>query len=202
MLHHSNVDRLWAYWQAINPDDSIFQDAYPGGSRYSTPEGTTITADSPLEPFYQPNGEYHTTESVKSIQGFGYAYAGLEYWRKSEEQMRSEAKTLINRLYSNSSTIPRSRFRRAEPSVRYFLEVELDVTQVERPCSVNLRVNGESAGSLIVMQQPRIGTIHGGFPLDKPIQNAAMHGMSMESTLDKIGSSIEVEIVKVRLYIS
>ncbi|KAM0738349.1 hypothetical protein ACQRIT_006086 [Beauveria bassiana] len=99
MLHHSNVDRLWAYWQAIYPEASTFNGRYQCLSRFSTLSGTMTSLDSPLQPFRQANGEWHTSRSVNSIKTFGYAYQGLEYWTKSETEMQQGAVELINSLY-------------------------------------------------------------------------------------------------------
>ncbi|PMB70012.1 Tyrosinase [Beauveria bassiana] len=99
MLHHSNVDRLWAYWQAIYPEASTFNGRYQCLSRFNTLSGTMTSLDSPLQPFRQANGEWHTSRSVNSIKTFGYAYQGLEYWTKSETEMQQGAGELINSLY-------------------------------------------------------------------------------------------------------
>ncbi|KAM3443148.1 hypothetical protein NHJ13734_002034, partial [Beauveria thailandica] len=102
MLHHSNVDRLWAYWQAIYPEASTFNGRYQGLSRFSTLSGTMIGLDSPLQPFRQANGEWHTPRSVNSIKTFGYAYQGLEgYWNKnkSETEVQQSVVELFNSLY-------------------------------------------------------------------------------------------------------
>ncbi|KAM3560060.1 hypothetical protein ARSEF4850_003828 [Beauveria asiatica] len=102
MLHHSNVDRLWAYWQAIYPEASTFNGRYQGLSRFSTLSGTMIDLDSPLQPFRQANGEWHTSRSVNSIKTFGYAYHGLEgYWNKtkSETEVQQSVVELFNSLY-------------------------------------------------------------------------------------------------------
>ncbi|KGQ12866.1 Tyrosinase [Beauveria bassiana D1-5] len=99
MLHHSNVDRLWAYWQAIYPEASTFNGRYQCLSRFNTLSGTMTSLDSPLQPFRQANGEWHTSRSVNSIKTFGYAYQGLEYWTKSETEMQQGAVELINSLY-------------------------------------------------------------------------------------------------------
>ncbi|KJZ70883.1 hypothetical protein HIM_09748 [Hirsutella minnesotensis 3608] len=50
MLHHTQVDRLWSYWQAIHPDMADFSGSYSGGARFTTPAGSTINQDSPLMP--------------------------------------------------------------------------------------------------------------------------------------------------------
>ncbi|KAM3435251.1 hypothetical protein MY4824_004976, partial [Beauveria thailandica] len=102
MLHHSNVDRLWAYWQAIYPEASTFNGRYQGLSRFSTLSGTMIGLDSPLQPFRQANGEWHTSRSVNSIKTFGYAYQGLEGYgnkNKSETEVQQSVVELFNSLY-------------------------------------------------------------------------------------------------------
>ena len=195
MLHHCNVDRLWSYWQAIHPDESTFTDSYAGGSRFSTPQGTTITPDSPLLPFYGANNNVHTSNTVKNLEGFGYTYEGLEYWEKSGDQMMSDAKDVINRLYGDGGN---SAKRSATGEyTRYFIRVELDVAQVERPCSVNVYIGGDQAGSLVIMQQPTSGTYHGAFSLDERIHSAGLNNLSVESTLNSIQDALDIQIVKV-----
>ncbi|RDA88914.1 hypothetical protein CP532_5474 [Ophiocordyceps camponoti-leonardi (nom. inval.)] len=98
-LHHSNMDRLWAYWQAIHPKDVIFTQPYQGGTRFTTPQGSTIGPDSPLAPFFGSGGKPHTSQTVLSIQQFGYSYEGLEYGSKSEDQIRKSANRIIKKLY-------------------------------------------------------------------------------------------------------
>ncbi|KAJ2972402.1 hypothetical protein NQ176_g7180 [Zarea fungicola] len=99
MLHHSNVDRLWAYWQAMHPEASTFNGRYQCLSRFSTLGGTLTSLDSPLQPFKQANGDWHTSNSVNSIKSFGYSYSGLEYWTMSEAELQQSAVELINNLY-------------------------------------------------------------------------------------------------------
>jgi tyrosinase len=195
MLHHCNVDRLWAYWQAMKPQEAIFQRTYRGGARYSTPRGTTISSTSPLNPFYRNGQEFHTTQSVASIKLFGYAYSGLENRSWSPEALRANATALVNRLYGDNR---QSRvMRRDREETRYFVTVELDVTQVERPCSVDVSVGGEHAGSLIVMAQPPSGTIHGTFAIDKALAKKGLHTSATEDVVKKIKAALDVKIVRV-----
>ncbi|KAM4062141.1 tyrosinase [Hirsutella rhossiliensis] len=102
MLHHANVDRLWAYWQAIHPEEANLSGSYSGGARFTTSRGTSISLNSPLEPFHGQDGEPHTSKTVASIRDFGYSYEGLEEG-KSDQETRNEAVRLINRLYSGNS---------------------------------------------------------------------------------------------------
>ncbi|KAM0539506.1 hypothetical protein ACHAPJ_013647, partial [Fusarium lateritium] len=98
----------------MHPSQGIFSGSYSGGSRYSTPQGTRITPSSPLQPFYKSKGNFHTSESVKNINGFGYTYAGLEYWHMSASQLSSSAKSTVNKLYGSSSSRRRDVEERAE----------------------------------------------------------------------------------------
>lgn len=199
MLHHTNVDRLWAYWQAIWPEHSIFLTPYQGGSRYSTPKGTSISADSPLNPFFGSNGEFHTTRSVEKIQSFGYSYQGLEYWDKSAGEMRQEAKRLINRLYGPETGSTRLARRGGNrETTRYFATVQVNVTEFDRPCVIELHVGGQKAGNFVVMEQPISGILHGAFPLDDALEVSGMSRMSTDQAVNSIQSSFEIAIVKVR----
>ncbi|KJZ76437.1 hypothetical protein HIM_04166 [Hirsutella minnesotensis 3608] len=202
MLHHANVDRLWAYWQAIRPEQDVFQTPYLGLARFSTPRGTTITSQSPLQPFFNAAGAFHTTLSVRAIWDFGYSYQGLEWWRLNEEQMRQEATRLINQLYNFARPPPPSRGsqRREEQrkthTTRYFAHVELDVAQVERPCMVKVYHQGQQAGSLVLMaHRPVQGLVKTGFGLDKVVEEKTMEVM-LDANTGPVNASMEVEIVK------
>ncbi|KAF7545891.1 hypothetical protein G7Z17_g8825 [Cylindrodendrum hubeiense] len=196
MLHHCQVDRLWAYWQAMRPDEVMFNASYSGGARWSSPGGTTITPQSPLAPFFADADNFHTSESVESIQTFGYTYEGLEYWEKSETQMQQDATRLINRMYSDDETMARRIMRRGDTTTRFFARVKLDVTEVERPCTVNLYLNGKMVGGQVVMQQPTCGTVHGEFSLDAAVDSTEIFGYTVDSVVDSIMSNLQVEILK------
>lgn len=199
MLHHSNVDRLWAYWQAMRPGDSTFQVSYKGASRFATPGGATIGPDSPLQPFLKPGGGFHTSRSVNSLQGFGYTYQGLEYWQKSPDQMRQDATQIINSLYSPTYSKSHSQSLREASRTRYFTRVSVDVTQLERPCEVNVLVGGVRAASMVIMNQPAIGIANGLFSLDDAVKGSDMRNGAADQMVDSIKSKMQVEIVKVRM---
>src|SRR5688572_20736046 len=99
MLHHSNVDRLVALWQTIYYTEAIFNVTAYSTGQYGTPSGTTITAGSPLKPFFDQNLNFHTTISVANISRFGYTYPEMPDWRMPPEERASHVRAHINSLY-------------------------------------------------------------------------------------------------------
>lgn len=83
MLHHTNVDRLIALWQAIYPNSSIFTVVDYAGALYGTAAGN-VSADTPLKPFHDRPGDgdgangFHTSRSVRDIAVLGYTYPELQ----------------------------------------------------------------------------------------------------------------------------
>lgn len=200
-MHHTNVDRLWAYWQAISPGHAIFQDSYEGGARYSTPSGTVITPDSALAPFFRNDSEFHTTRSVANIKGLGYSYLGLEYWDKSNAQMAQDAKKLIHRLYGpDQSQIEQQlvQINGSLTSTRYMARLQLNVAELDRPCTVELYVGQQHGGSFVVMAQPKTGIVHGGIPLDDTLQNSKLGGMTTVDTVRSLQGLLTLAVINVR----
>ncbi|CAM1501418.1 Fc.00g105800.m01.CDS01 [Cosmosporella sp. VM-42] len=196
MLHHANVDRLWAYWQFIRPSEALFQGSYSGGSRYSTRQGTTITIDSPLHPFFAAPGRLHTPKSVKSIKSFGYTYQGLEYWRKSDAQLKKDATALINQLYGTGASGPNRIKRDDGNTTRYFIQVKVDVEDLDRPAIVNLYLDNTNAGSLVVMKQPQTGIVNGEFAIDEAAQPITAQEDTTKGVVETVLDRLRVEIEK------
>ncbi|KAH8658549.1 tyrosinase [Ilyonectria robusta] len=195
MLHHTNIDRLWAYWQFIRPSQAIFSGSYQGSARFNTREGATITPNSPLQPFYASAGRFHTSTSVASIRGFGYTYEGLEYWRKSASQLTTDATQLINRLYGPSSA-KRSVEKRAGELTRYFASIRVNAEELDRPCSIGLFVNTTNVGNFIVLMQPATGEFNGKFSLDRAAPPEELAGEKPKNVVDDILAGIRISITK------
>lgn len=213
MLHHTNVDRFWAYWQAIQPDSPLFNVSYSGGARWSSPSGTIITPESPLAPFFADQDTLHTSDSVSNITGFGYTYEGLEYWEKTESEMQQDATRLINQAYSSSDDLTTRGIKLASRATsgggdnsssssdcytRFFVRISLDVEEVERPCSVDLYLGGKKIDGHVVMQQPSCGTVHGEYSLDSVVKETLDLGLELDDLVSDIVSKFQVQITKVR----
>lgn len=98
-LHHTNIDRLFAMWQAINPQSYVVPTTNTVGN-YAVPEGFVYTADSSLLPFHSDNGtRFWTSNGVRSTRTFGYAYRDVMDWNTTQSTLASDVRANINRLY-------------------------------------------------------------------------------------------------------
>jgi tyrosinase len=94
-LHHANIDRLLAMWQALYPNTYVDPASQPGGT-YTIQSGSSQNANSPLTPFHSnTGGSFHTANSVRTTTAFGYTYPEL-----ADNPSRSTLVQRINSLYA------------------------------------------------------------------------------------------------------
>ncbi|KAK6383547.1 hypothetical protein LTS17_002839 [Exophiala oligosperma] len=112
-LHHANVDRLVAMWQILNPTSYIVPTVNMFGSYYEA-KGFIDSGSTALAPFHSDAGStMFTTDGVRSIRTFGYGYPGLEDWNKTQAELASNLRRLINTQYNPRTNITHSRISRA-----------------------------------------------------------------------------------------
>jgi tyrosinase len=112
LLHHCNIDRIFAIWQALHPDSWV----EPGVSilgTYTTPKGGIVDSTTPLTPFYETaNGSFWTSDSVRDHTKFGYTYAELILSSSSSNSssnsnnrlaLARSTKKAVNRKYGSFS---------------------------------------------------------------------------------------------------
>ncbi|KAJ6436039.1 Tyrosinase [Purpureocillium lavendulum] len=196
LFHHANIDRLWAYWEALHKESSTFTGSYAGRSRFSTPAGTVITPESPLQPFFNKDGSFHTSTSVTETKAFGYSYQGLEYWNSSDTDLKLAATNLINKLYGPTNISTAARSLKQEQTTRFFLRIQLDEAEVEGPSWISVYLRGVLAGEMLVTSQPAAGVTHGGFTIDDAVQRAGFRNGANDTLLKAVQSSITVDITK------
>lgn len=99
-LHHANVDRLLAIWQAIYPNDYVEPTINPYGTYYQ-PDNQIDTIDTPLAPFHSDDeSTMWTAASARDTAVFGYTYPELVDWNISTSDLSSQVRQRVNELYS------------------------------------------------------------------------------------------------------
>jgi tyrosinase len=132
-LHHTNMDRQFAMWQALNPQSYVVPTTNVFGT-YAVPKGTVETADTNLLPFHSGNGtEFWTSNGVRSTRVFGYAYRDVVDWNIAPAALASNVREHVNRLYNPrlADSYPRPR-RLASARSPYHLGTNLNSPHVAR----------------------------------------------------------------------
>lgn len=211
MLHHANVDRLLAYWQAINPQTAV-SFSYQTRGLFGTAAGTTVTERSPVAPFDGDGGRPITSADVADIRNWGYTYEPMRQWEQSSADMRTEVTRTINRLYGPQQASRRlavreesrrgDRRRRQERPVtrEYFAKVEVDRAEMELPAAVELYVRKNHAGTFALLGMPTEGMSYDEIPLHQVLQQVASNMTMPADVAAFLQSNMEVNIRKVGLY--
>ncbi|KAI4129108.1 MAG: hypothetical protein LQ338_002406 [Usnochroma carphineum] len=98
-LHHANVDRLLAIWQALHPDSYVEPSIEPIGSAVIA-QGAQTDVNTPLKPFHRDsNGNFWTSAAATYVTSFGYSYPEIQ------GKSASQIKAAVNALYGSSSGI-------------------------------------------------------------------------------------------------
>ncbi|EKG21176.1 Tyrosinase [Macrophomina phaseolina MS6] len=98
MLHHANIDRCFAIWQALHPD-SYVEAEVQDYSTFMINAGQVLGPDDALYPFRSnQNGDFWTSNSVRDIKIFSYTYPELQ-----DIPDQATLRATINRLYGQST---------------------------------------------------------------------------------------------------
>jgi len=114
-LHHCQVDRLYALWQAIHPDADLnwefgdraetfrsFNWWVPGsGPNRRTEENT------PLVPFHETETTYWDSNNCRDFKKFGYTYPELTAWNTpstNRDALSLLVAQKVKALYGNTTT--------------------------------------------------------------------------------------------------
>ncbi|PVH82540.1 Di-copper centre-containing protein [Cadophora sp. DSE1049] len=104
-LLHTNVDRLLAMWQAINPTEFIVPEKDNEGS-FTNPVGAMVSASTPLTPFTMVDGETpYTSTSARYTSTFGYSYPEVPDWLPwTPAELAANVSTQVKALYNPGGT--------------------------------------------------------------------------------------------------
>lgn len=77
----SNIDRIWAIWQALNPDKWFTEGRLGEFDQKTIGLPEVITNKTPLRPFHKDeHGTTWTPDEVRDLLQFGYSYPELQPW--------------------------------------------------------------------------------------------------------------------------
>ena len=102
MLHHANVDRMFAIWQTIWPDTYIGSSPATSGTA-TIAVGDILSGDTNLTPFHSSaNGTFWTSASVRNTTTLGYTYP------ETADNNASCTIQAVNSLYSPTAGTPQN----------------------------------------------------------------------------------------------
>jgi tyrosinase len=107
-LHHANVDRLFAMWQALYPDSWVSPSKALVNS-FTTSVGEIQDSKTALTPFYaKSDGTFWNSDMVRDPKVLGYSYtevagASLIGGGKGNRHVQSRVRAAVNRLYGQPS---------------------------------------------------------------------------------------------------
>lgn len=102
----SNVDRLFAIWQAINPRAYDINKEEIDGT-FSITAGTIVNQNTPLPPFNDATGRtLWTSATARRTEAFNYAYPETQRWRfRSDAEYINNVQQAVYQLYGGVSRI-------------------------------------------------------------------------------------------------
>ncbi|RAR06516.1 Di-copper centre-containing protein [Stemphylium lycopersici] len=101
MLHHANVDRLFALYQAAHPSHWMQPSAIGTQGNVFLEDRQIITADTELIPFRKSPGAFWTTNDCRRTTVLGYAYPETQDWTyASDFAYQTAVNATISNLYS------------------------------------------------------------------------------------------------------
>ncbi|KAF1976937.1 hypothetical protein BU23DRAFT_551365 [Bimuria novae-zelandiae CBS 107.79] len=122
-LHHSNVDRQIALFQALFLSTYV-ERCTAKESTWTIQPGESLDAQSPLTPFHRASGEWWTSASSKNIVDLGYTYPEL-LDTPSNETLISR----INSLYRDSRLASKNtKLYPAVQEVEYIVQVTMPIS--------------------------------------------------------------------------
>ncbi|KAL9595867.1 MAG: hypothetical protein Q9219_006172 [cf. Caloplaca sp. 3 TL-2023] len=141
-LHHANVDRLFALWQAIYPD-SRFTSQVSTASTFTEDAGTTEDINTVLTPFHSDDsGHLWTSATAWSTRAFGYSYPGIIDWGVNASQLASNVKSHLNTLYNPTGALSRRSVSKDASN-----ELQLSPNAMDAQWFANVRVQKASTSS-------------------------------------------------------
>ena len=111
---------------------------------FTNEPGSTEDAETPLTPFHSNTaGTLYTSTSARSTRTFGYSYPEVVDWDVSAEQLASNTRAVVNKLYNPNGTLRRrtrrSKSRHDADADELTKRAAPDAVSADRQWAVNFR---------------------------------------------------------------
>ncbi|MCJ1347034.1 hypothetical protein MMC31_005255, partial [Peltigera leucophlebia] len=104
-LHHANMDRLLAIWQAIYPDSWVNTSQINQIGTFTDAPGSIENINTPLTPFHSDRtGTLYNSQTARYTSTFGYTYPEIIDWNVTAAQLSSNVRRNLNALLNPSGT--------------------------------------------------------------------------------------------------
>lgn len=169
---------------------------------FAMPKGE-VNASSPLKPFFDSSGNFHTSTSITHIKTFGYTYPEINDWSLSPEELSTYVRTQVNRLYSTGRGASRrsTRHQYRSPAVLkdYSIFIRINRSEIELPASIDLILDNQPAGKMVLLSMPMDGISYATIPLDRALEvaNKSVKGPSI--IMPYLNKTLRIEIKKASL---
>lgn len=129
-LHHANVDRIVAIWQALHPDSFVEPVINTDGTYFQSPH-TLDTENTWLAPFRSDEDvNMWTAATVRDTVTFGYTYPELIDWNISMSELAANVRSAVNKLYNpipeQTNDTRNPKFRRASSVAQALSDIQAD----------------------------------------------------------------------------
>ncbi|KAK1143577.1 hypothetical protein N8T08_006187 [Aspergillus melleus] len=95
-LHHCNIDRLTAIWQALNGSGG--QNGNGDAEKWFDDEHSAETRDNDLRPFRKADGNFYKSDDVEKWRDLHYDYAILQDEQAGAKKKLADRETILERL--------------------------------------------------------------------------------------------------------
>lgn len=193
-LHHTNVDRLFALWEAVNPTSFLTPTVDSTGT-FTIPIGTSDTVSSPLTPFTMGDGiTPFTSTTSRFTKDFGYAYPEILDWTMNEDDLKKNVTAWINTHWAPATTTKNRRRagnvgRAGKESREWSVAIQaLDTAFGKDRYIVEVSIKGQKVGEMQVV--PPAAAMEG---RAGNVNSTTNYEIDLDDAL--VGSGIDVEDV-------
>jgi hypothetical protein len=211
-LHHTNVDRQIAMWQAIYSNKWITPTT-SGGSTWTIKPGDTLDENTPLTPFTMADGvTRYTSKTARFTKNFGYSYPDVKDWLfTNASKLAANVTARVNQLYNADGSlaplaVPQTLAGRVimkrDETRAWTVFVKVPNGATGTAFSVKFAAGGSPVGNLVIMATPSREEVaagankvtYGQFSLNEALNG--INPMDIPSVVEHFKGTLKWQVVR------